>query len=123
MILTFLTTLLIINAIVLFFLVLILQHGNEGGMGASLGGGNSTGMLGASGGVKLIVRATWICGTLFFILALTTSWIRTHERYSMANEIEKSLVSELEAPAAIDTSAAANVEENKKIAESAPKSK
>lgn len=91
MILTLLTTLLIINAIVLFFLVLVLQHGNEGGLGGSLGGGNSTGMFGASGGVKLIVRATWICGALFFVLALTTSWMRTHDRYTMKNEIEHSL--------------------------------
>lgn len=98
MILTLLTTLLIIDAVVLFFLVLIFQHGNEGGLGSSLGGGNSTGMFGASGGVKLIVRATWICGALFFILALGTSWVRTHERYTMKNEIEKTL-SELDAPA------------------------
>jgi len=97
MILTLLTTLLIIDAIVLFFLILLLQHGNEGGIGGSLGGGNSTGMFGASGGVKLIVRATWICGALFFILALGSSWVRTNERYAMKNTIEKSLTETTEA--------------------------
>jgi len=91
MILTLLTTFLIIDAIVLFFLILVLQHGNEGGFGGSLGGGNSTNMFGASGGVKFITRATWICGVLFFLLALSTSWVKTHERYAMKNAIEKSL--------------------------------
>lgn len=91
MILTLLTTFLIINAIVLFFLILVLQHGNEGGFGGSLGGGNSTNMFGASGGVKFITRATWISGVIFFVLALSTSWFRTHERYAMKNAIEKSL--------------------------------
>lgn len=94
MILTLLTTFLILDAIVLFFLILVFQHGNEGGFGGSLGGGNSTGMFGASGGVKFITRATWICGALFFILALSTSWVKTHDRYALKNDIEKSLTQE-----------------------------
>lgn len=98
MILTLLTTFLILDAIVLFFLILILQHGNEGGLGGSLGGGNSAGMFGASGGVKFIIRATWICGALFFVLALSTAWVKTHNRYIMKNEIEKSLSAPMPAP-------------------------
>jgi preprotein translocase subunit SecG len=91
MISTLLTTLLIINAIVLIFLIVVLQQGNEGGFGGSLGGGNSQGFFGASGGVKTIIRATWICGLLFFTLAITSAWVKTHDRYALKNSLEKSL--------------------------------
>jgi preprotein translocase subunit SecG len=91
MISTLLTTLLIINAIVLIFLIVVLQHGNEGGLGGSLGGGNAQGFFGASGGVKGIIRATWIFGILFFVLAMTSTWIKTHERYALKNRIESKL--------------------------------
>ncbi|MES2614733.1 MAG: preprotein translocase subunit SecG [Bdellovibrionota bacterium] len=91
MISTLLTTLLIINAVVLIFLIVALQQGNEGGIGGALGGGNSQGFFGASGGVKAIVRATWICGILFFALAMSSAWVKTHDRYALKNSLEKSL--------------------------------
>lgn len=105
MISTFLTTLLIINAIVLIFLIIVFQHGNEGGIGGSLGGGNSSGFFGATGGVKTIVRATWVCGILFFVLAMATAWVRTHDRYKIKSDVEKSLTMPLApaAPATPDT--------------------
>lgn len=93
-----LTTLLIIDAIVLIFLIVVLQQGNEGGIGGAFGGGNTTGFFGASGGVKLIVRATWICGFLFFVLATSSSWVRTHDRYELKNQLEKTLSAPLELP-------------------------
>lgn len=92
MILTLLTTLLIIDALVLIFLIIALQQGNEGGLGGAFGGGNSAGFFGATGGVKLIVQATWVCGILFFVLAMSTSWLKTHNKYDIKNQLEKSLV-------------------------------
>lgn len=91
MISTLLTTLLIINALVLIILIIALQQGNEGGLGGAFGGGNTTGFFGATGGVKLIVRATWICGVLFFILAISLSWKKTHDKYELKNQLEKTL--------------------------------
>lgn len=91
MISTLLTTLLIIDALVLIILIIALQQGNEGGLGGAFGGGNTTGFFGASGGVKLIVRATWICGVLFFALAIASSWERTNSKYYLKNQLEKTL--------------------------------
>ncbi|MGY3803548.1 preprotein translocase subunit SecG [Pigmentibacter ruber] len=91
MISTLLTTLLIIDALVLIILIIALQQGNEGGLGGAFGGGNTTGFFGATGGVKLIVRATWICGVLFFVLAISLSWKKTHDKYELKNQLEKSL--------------------------------
>ncbi len=103
MISTLLTTLLIINAIVLIFLIVVLQQGNEGGIGGTLGGGNSQGFFGASGGVKTIIRATWICGILFFGLSMGSAWLKTHERYALKNSLEK----ELSEPASPQTNSTA----------------
>ncbi len=91
MISTLLTTLLIIDALVLIILIIALQQGNEGGLGGAFGGGNTTGFFGATGGVKLIVRATWICGILFFMLAISLSWKKTHDKYELKNQLEKTL--------------------------------
>jgi len=98
MISSILTTLLIIDSILLIFLIVVFQQGNEGGLGGAFGGGNTTGFFGASGGVKLIVRMTWICGALFFLLATASSWVRTHDRYALKNQLEKVLETPVENP-------------------------
>ena len=89
-----LTTLLLIDCIVLMILIIALQHGNEGGIGSAFGSGNSTGFFGASGGVSLIVRATWVAGILFFGIATTLSWVKTHEHFGVGREIDSILGSE-----------------------------
>ena len=71
-----------------------MQHGNEGGIGSAFGSGNSTGFFGASGGVSLIVRATWVAGILFFGIATTLSWVKTHDHFGVGREIDSLLGSE-----------------------------
>lgn len=85
---TLLTVLLTIDAILLILLIIGLQQGPEGGIGSAFGGGNSAGFFGASGGVSFIVRATWICGGLFFALSLALSWVKTREHFSVGRELE-----------------------------------
>jgi protein translocase SecG subunit len=91
-----LTALLIFVSLVLIVLIIALQHGNEGGIGSAFGGGNSAGFFGASGGVTLIVRATWIFGAAFFFLSTTLAWVKTHEKFGVTRELD----SALSAPAA-----------------------
>ncbi len=93
---TFLTILLVIDALVLILLIVGLQHGNEGGMGSAFGSGNSAGFFGASGGVSFIVRGTWIAGALFFALSMTLAWVKTREHFGVGREVNKLL---MEAPA------------------------
>lgn len=83
-----LTALLIIVAFVLIVLIIALQHGNEGGIGSAFGSGNSAGFFGASGGVSLIIRATWICGALFFGLSTALAWVKTHDHFGVSREID-----------------------------------
>lgn len=88
MLTSFLTTLLIIDCLILIVLIIALQQGNEGGIGSAFGSGNSTGFFGASGGVNFIVRATWIAGTAFFILCMTLAWLKTRSHYGVTRELE-----------------------------------
>ena len=89
-----LTFLLAVIVIVLIVLIIVLQHGNEGGIGSAFGSGNSTGFFGATGGVSLIVRATWIFGALFFVVSMLLSWVKTHEHFGVGREIKGLLGSE-----------------------------
>jgi len=84
-----LTTLLVINGLVLIVLIIALQHGNEGGMSSALGSGNASGFFGASGGVTLIVRTTWVVGILFFILSTALAWTKTHDHFGVGREIQR----------------------------------
>ncbi len=88
---TFLTILLIIDVLVLIILIVGLQQGSEGGMGSAFGSGNSAGFFGASGGVSFIVKATWTTGTLFFVLAFSLAWLKTHDHFGVGREVNRLL--------------------------------
>jgi protein translocase SecG subunit len=91
-----LMTLLIINGFILIFLIIVMQQGNEGGLGGSFGSGNTGGFFGASGGVAIIVRATWIFGFLFFLLATSTAWVKTYDKYQLQTSVEQQLQQKIE---------------------------
>lgn len=106
---TLLTTLLIIDCLVLIILIVALQQGNEGGIGSAFGSENSSGFFGASGGVTFIIRATWVAGALFFIIATSLAWVKTREHFGVGKELE-SIMANPEAtvvasPAAASTAA------------------
>ena len=115
-----LTALLILTVIVLIVLVTVFQHGNEGGIGSSFGGGNSTGFFGASGGANIIIRGTWICGALFFGLSTTLAWVKTHESFGVSKEISNSLSTMEGTPAASPAASAAPEAPAAPVAPAAP---
>jgi preprotein translocase subunit SecG len=86
-----LTAALVFVSVVLIVLIVALQHGNEGGIGSAFGGGNSAGFFGASGGVALIVRATWIFGAAFFVISTALAWVKTHEKFGVTRELDSAL--------------------------------
>jgi preprotein translocase subunit SecG len=94
MLIGLLTFLLVLTGLMLFVLIIGLQQGSEGGIGAAFGGGNSAGFFGASGGVSLIVKSTWICIAIFLGLAMTLAWMRTHEKFGVSRELNNSLLEE-----------------------------
>ena len=68
---TFVTAIHVITAS-LIILAVLLQGGNQGGMGAAFGGGNSSSTFGAAGSTSLLGKITYITATVFMI---TSIWL------------------------------------------------
>ena len=57
-------------------LVILIQGGNAGGVGAAFGGGNSSGLFGASGANKLLTRLTYIVAGIFMLTSISLTVIQ-----------------------------------------------
>ncbi len=72
-----LTTLLdIVHVFVCLFLMLVvlLQQGKGGGMGAAFGG-QTTQVFGGRGAGNLLTRATAVCATIFMLTSVSLAWV------------------------------------------------
>lgn len=72
------TFLVIIHIFVALFLILVVlvQGGHSGGIGAVFGGGNSSGLFGAGGATSLLSKITFGAAIIFVITTLSLSLIK-----------------------------------------------
>lgn len=68
---TFLTIVHVLAAIFMI-VVIIVQGGNAGGVGAAFGGGNSAGLFGAAGATSFLGKMTYGMAAVFMI---TSIWL------------------------------------------------
>jgi preprotein translocase subunit SecG len=68
----FLTAVHILAALFLI-VVIIIQGGNAGGVGAAFGGGNSAGLFGASGATSFLGKVTYVMAAVFMLSSITLS--------------------------------------------------
>ncbi len=62
-------------AVCLFLmLVVLLQQGKGGGMGAAFGGGTAAQVFGGSGAGNILTRATAICAGIFMLTSVSLAW-------------------------------------------------
>jgi len=63
----------IIHVFVAFFIVLVVlvQEGNDGGVGAAFGGGNSSNVFGASGATSLLGKLTYASAAIFMVTSIS----------------------------------------------------
>lgn len=63
----------IIHVIVALFMifVVLVQGGNQGGIGAAFGGGNSSGVFGATGATTVLGKMTYGAAIIFMITSVT----------------------------------------------------
>ena len=54
-------------------LVILIQGGNQGGVGAAFGGGNTQGVFGASGATSLLAKLTFVAGICFVVTCISLS--------------------------------------------------
>ena len=59
-------------------LVVLVQSGNAGGVGAAFGGGNSSGVFGASGAQSLLAKLTYAAAAVFMVTSLTLTKMQSH---------------------------------------------
>ena len=73
---TFMT---VVHVVVALFMILVvlLQGGNQGGMGAALGGGNSTSAFGATGATSLFGKLTYAAAAVFMISSVWLTVIKS----------------------------------------------
>lgn len=68
---TFVTIIHALTAL-LIILAVLLQGGNQGGMGAAFGGGNSSSTFGAAGSTSFLGKITYVTAAVFMI---TSIWL------------------------------------------------
>ncbi len=61
-----------VHVIVALFMILVVlvQGGNAGGVGAAFGGGNSSGLFGATGANKFLTRLTYGAAGIFMLTSI-----------------------------------------------------
>ena len=67
---TLLTTIHIVVAVFMILVVLV-QGGNQGGVGAAFGGGNSQGVFGASGATSFLGKLTYWAAFIFMCTSIS----------------------------------------------------
>jgi preprotein translocase subunit SecG len=63
----------VVHIVVALFMILVVlvQGGNQGGVGAAFGGGNSSGIFGATGATSLLGKLTYGAATVFMLTSIT----------------------------------------------------
>jgi preprotein translocase subunit SecG len=73
------TPITVLHVVVCFMvmLVVLIQPGKSGGLGAALGGAGAQQIFGGRGAGNFLTRTTWIAASVFFITSITLAYIST----------------------------------------------
>jgi preprotein translocase subunit SecG len=61
----------------MLMLVVLIQPGKSGGLGAALGGAGAQQIFGGRGAGNFLTRTTWIAATIFFVTSVTLAYVST----------------------------------------------
>src|SRR5688500_18606712 len=70
-------TVLHIFVCLMLMLVVLIQPGKSGGLGAALGGAGAQQIFGGRGAGNFLTRTTWIAATVFFVTSVTLAYVST----------------------------------------------
>jgi len=70
---------------VMVMLVVLIQPGKSGGLGAALGGAGAQQIFGGRGAGNFLTRTTWIAASVFFVTSITLAYISTSTGDSLQN--------------------------------------
>jgi preprotein translocase subunit SecG len=89
----------------MLMLVVLIQPGKSGGLGAALGGAGAQQIFGGRGAGNFLTRTTWIAASVFFVTSVTLAYLSTSTGDSL-EDLAKRAKSAPTAPAS-DTAPAA----------------
>lgn len=81
---------------IMLMLVVLIQPGKSGGLGAALGGAGAQQIFGGRGAGNFLTRTTWIGASVFFLTSVTLAYLST----STGDSLEDLQVPSAAAPAA-----------------------
>jgi preprotein translocase subunit SecG len=61
----------------MLMLVVLIQPGKSGGLGAALGGAGAAQIFGGRGAGNFLTKTTWIAATVFFLTSVTLAYVST----------------------------------------------
>jgi preprotein translocase subunit SecG len=61
----------------MLMLVVLIQPGKSGGLGAALGGAGAQQIFGGRGAGNFLTRTTWIAASVFFVTSVTLAYLST----------------------------------------------
>ncbi len=64
-----------IVACIFLVLVVLIQPGKSGGLGAALGGAQAQQVFGGRGAGNVLTRATWITAAIFFLTSVSLAYL------------------------------------------------
>lgn len=70
-------TVLHIIVCLMLMLVVLIQPGKSGGLGAALGGAGAQQIFGGRGAGNFLTRTTWIAASVFFVTSVTLAYLST----------------------------------------------
>ncbi len=84
------TLIVIIHVIVALFMIIVVlvQGGNQGGIGAALGGGNAQGVFGATGGTSFFGKLTYAAAGTFMVTSLLLTTLQANMTFSGAKSLK-----------------------------------
>ncbi len=71
-----LVTIIHISVALFMILVVLVQGGNQGGIGAAFGGGNSQGVFGAAGATSFLGKLTYGAAMIFMVTSISLAIIQ-----------------------------------------------
>jgi preprotein translocase subunit SecG len=73
----------------MLMLVVLIQPGKSGGLGAALGGAGAQQIFGGRGAGNFLTRTTWIAATVFFLTSVTLAYVSTSTGDSLEDLAER----------------------------------
>jgi preprotein translocase subunit SecG len=77
----------------MLMLVVLIQPGKSGGLGAALGGAGATQIFGGRGAGNFLTRTTWIAASIFFLTSVTLAYLSTSTGDSLEDLAKRSAAS------------------------------